>query len=253
MQSDRQPSAEEALEFAHHLADQARLLALQYFRSTLEILRKADGSTVTVADRIIEGKLRQLIRDRFSHHGIIGEEYGNTSGERSWVLDPIDGTANFILGNPLFGTLIGLLQADQPFVGLIDVPAMRERWAGDGKRTVYYDGSSHCTVEAGACETLDRARLYIELPDFLRAGKADKLGTLSKQAAVSHSSCDCYAYGLLASGHCDLVIEDGLDSYDFLPIVPVVRGASGWMTDWEGNSLTLNSDGRVIAAATLEF
>ena len=243
-------SAKEALAFSHHLADQARSLTLRYFRTSFDIARKTDESIVTTVDQKVESELRRLIRERFPDHGIIGEEYGRISGTSSWVLDPIDGTTSLVLGNPLFGTLIGLLHADQAFVGLIDIPVMGERWAGDGKHTVFFNGPRSGPAAVAGCKTLDQARLYIELPDFLRTGQGEKLYSFIRQTAVSHSSCDCYAYGLLASGYCDLVIEDDLEPYDYLPIVPIVLGAGGCMTDWEGKSLGLNSGGRVVAAAT---
>lgn len=246
---------EQALEFAHHLADRARPIALRYFRTPLDIMRKTDESPVTVADCEIEYTLRQVIQERYPQHGIIGEEYGSTPGKSNscWVLDPIDGTVSFIAGNPLFGTLIGLLSSDEPFIGLIDIPVMGERWAGDGKSTLFYDGDNGRTAAVSTCESLDRARLYIARLNLLYAGERDTVDTVdapNERVAVSRPTCDCYAYGLLASGHCDLVLEDGLGPYDYLPIVPVVLGAGGYMTDWKGNPLSLHSNGRVIAAAT---
>jgi inositol-phosphate phosphatase / L-galactose 1-phosphate phosphatase / histidinol-phosphatase len=246
----RPPSAEQSLEFSHHLADHVRSLALSYFRTRFKISHKADESVVTVADRHIENELRHLIRERFPDHGIMGEEYGGTTRECSWILDPIDGTASFVLGNPLFGTLIGSLRSQQPFTGLIEMPAMRERWTGDGKHALFYDSFGSHPVSVSDCKTLDHARLYIQIPDSLRAGQANTLYRLQKHAAASHSSCDCYAYGLLASGHCDLIIEDGLEPCDYLPIVPVVLGAGGFMTDWDGIPLDLNSGNGIIASAT---
>jgi histidinol phosphatase-like enzyme (inositol monophosphatase family) len=243
----------QALEFAHYLADRARPIALRYFRDPLSIMRKTDESPVTVADREIEHTLRQVIQERHPSHGIIGEEYGGIPGKISWILDPIDGTTSFIMGNPLFGTLIGFLSSDEPLVGLIDIPVMGERWAGDGRSTLFYAGNSGHAAAVSVCESLDRARLYIATPDALCMGERNALAAinvLNDQVAVSRPSCDCYAYGLLASGHCDLVLEDGLEPYDFLPIVPIVLGAGGWMADWKGNPLSLSSGGRVIAAAT---
>jgi fructose-1,6-bisphosphatase/inositol monophosphatase family enzyme len=108
-------------------------------------------------------------------------------------------------------------------------------------------------VTVSSCKSLDRARLYIASLNVLQTGGSHAFGlinALNERVAVSRPSCDCYAYGLLASGHCDLVLEDGLEPYDYLPIVPIVRGAGGWMTDWKGHPLGLHSDGRVIAAAT---
>ncbi|SEK82090.1 histidinol-phosphatase, inositol monophosphatase family [Nitrosovibrio tenuis] len=244
-------NAEQVLGFAHHLADRARPIALRYFRTPLDIMPKADESPVTVADREIENILRHVIRERYPHHGIIGEEYGSIPRENSWVLDPIDGTASFVIGNPLFGTLIGLLRSDEPFAGLIDIPVMRERWAGDGKQhTTYYDQHTAHAAMVSACRSLSRARLYHATYNASHTGESDAVDALSERVAVSRPSCDCYAYGLLASGYCDLVLEDGLEPFDYLPIVPVVLGAGGWMSDWSGNPLGLHSDGRVIAAAT---
>lgn len=245
---------EQALAFAHHLADRARAIALHHFRTPLDIMRKGDESPVTVADYEIERMLRQVIQERYPHHGIIGEEYGRTPGESTWVLDPIDGTASFIAGNPLFGTLIGLLNSDEPIIGLIDIPALGERWTGDGKRTLFYAGNGRhmATVRAAvsSCESLDRARLYSTPLNVLPADGRDAIDALNERVVVWRPSCDCYAYGLLASGHCDLVLEDDLEPHDYLPIVPVVLGAGGWMTDWKGNPLGSHSGGRVIAAAT---
>lgn len=247
--------AEQALAFGQHLADRAREIALGYFRTPLDITLKTDQSPVTIADRKIERILRQAIQERYPCHGIIGEEYGRAPGKSksSWILDPIDGTVGFIMGNPLFGTLIGFLNPDEPLIGLIDVPAMNERWAGNNKATLFYNGSNGRVVTVSACESLDRARLYIAPLNVLHTGGShavDAIDALNERVAVSRPSCDCYAYGLLASGHCDLVLEDGLEPFDYLPVVPVVRGAGGWMTDWKGDPLDLNSGGRVVAAAS---
>lgn len=255
--------AEQALAFGHYLANCAREIALRYFRTPLDVTLKTDASPVTAADREIEHVLRQAIQERHPHHGIIGEEYGRTPGKNSWVLDPIDGTISFIMGNPLFGTLIGFLGSDKPIIGLIDVPAMNERWAGNNKASLFYNGGSDrgsCgpgsngqVAMVSACESLDRARLYIAPLNILHTGAShavSAIDALNERVALSRPSCDCYAYGLLASGHCDLVLEDGLEAYDYLPIVPIIEGAGGRMTDWKGNPLNLHSDGRVIAAAS---
>jgi histidinol phosphatase-like enzyme (inositol monophosphatase family) len=244
----------QALGFAQHLADTARTVALRYFRTSPHIICKADKSPVTVADCEIESLLRQLIHERYPRHGIIGEEYGRAPGvspaeSYNWILDPIDGTKSFIMGNPLFGTLIGLLRGDEPVIGLIDLPAMGERWIGAGKSTTFNDGMNDCAAVASKCHSIEQTRLYIAPAP----GQADEhygIAALSRLAALTNPVCDCYAYGLLASGHCDLVVESGLEPFDYLPLVPVINGAGGWMTDWSGNPLSLNSDGRVIAAAT---
>jgi fructose-1,6-bisphosphatase/inositol monophosphatase family enzyme len=120
----------ELLEFAENLADTAEIPVLSHFRSKLDIEDKSDSSPVTVADRDAESRMREMIQSRFPDHGIIGEEYGNLNPESpwTWVLDPIDGTRAFITGNPLFGTLIGLMYKGEPMIGVIHAPATAERW-----------------------------------------------------------------------------------------------------------------------------
>jgi inositol-phosphate phosphatase / L-galactose 1-phosphate phosphatase / histidinol-phosphatase len=243
---------EEALELSQHLADVSRFIALRYFRTSLDIRWKEDASPVTIADCKIESTLRSVIRDRYPDHGIIGEEYDCTPGGRySWILDPIDGTKSFTMGNPLFGTLIGLLDDGQPIAGLVDLPAMGERWAGTGRRTTFADGINNGQANVSGCRSIEAARLYITPPPGADSDeKYAGIETLYRVAAITHPVCDCYAYGLLASGYCDLVVEDNLEPCDYLPLVPIINGAGGQITDWTGKPLTLNSDGRVIAAST---
>lgn len=243
---------EEALEFAQHLADVSRSIALRYFRTSMDICWKKDASPMTIADCKIESTLRSVIHSRYPDHGIIGEEYDCIPGGRySWILDPIDGTKSFTMGNPLFGTLIGLLDDGQPIAGLVDLPAMGERWGGTGRRTTFTDGISNGQANVSGCRSIDAARLYIAASSGADSDeKYAGIETLYRGAAITRPVCDCYAYGLLASGYCDLVIEDNLEPCDYLPLIPIINGAGGQITDWTGKPLTLNSDGRVIAAST---
>ncbi|HVW63897.1 MAG TPA: inositol monophosphatase family protein [Nitrosospira sp.] len=257
------PSAH-ALAFAQRLADAARPLALRYFRTSPYISFKADNTPVTVADREIEAMLRRRIQEEYPGHGVTGEEYdgGIPDTDYTWVLDPIDGTRSFIVGNPLFGTLIGLLEHRCPFIGLIDCPAMGERWWGDGMHTVYYNGLEEQAAGVSRHRSVEHARLYLPYHisqaghprvDEKNSEERQAIGELSNRALVSQPVCDCYAYGLLASGHCDLVIETGLEPSDYLPLIPVVKGAGGQISDWKGNPLGHDSDGRVVAAASEEL
>ncbi|WP_218124716.1 inositol monophosphatase family protein [Nitrosospira sp. Nsp18] len=238
--------------FAQLLADIARPNALRYFRAPLDIMCKADRSPVTAADHEIESALRQVIHQRYPHHAIIGEEYGKVRGSNySWILDPIDGTKSFVMGNPLFGTLIGLMHEDETVIGLIDVPAMGEQWAGDGEFTRFNNRLNVCSATVSGCHLIERARLYATpSPHFACPDERNAVDTLSRHVAIAHPTCDCYAYGLLASGYCDLIVETGLQPYDYLPVVPIVEGAGGWITDWKGRQPGLNSDGRIVAAAS---
>lgn len=235
------------LAFAEELAEAVRPLALSYFRTPLDIISKLDESPVTIADRTIEETLRAMIEARFPDHGILGEEMGTKPGNRfTWVIDPIDGTKSFITGFPLFGTLISLVRDDVPFCGLIDIPAIGERWTGAPGMCRFQRQQVHTS----ACETLQDARFYTTSPDMFTGDEAAKFDRLSRSARLRRFGGDCYLYGLLASGHVDIVLETGLQPYDYMALVPVVRGAGGCITDWEGNQLTIHAQGRVLASAS---
>jgi myo-inositol-1(or 4)-monophosphatase len=237
----------ETLSFAMELADAAGPIALRHFRTPLAVTSKTDGSPVTLADQAIEAELKRRIRERFPDHGIIGEETGGVRGKRyTWIIDPIDGTRGFVSGWPLFGTLIGLLHEDEPVLGLIDIPATGERWVGDGRDSRF----NGLTARASGCASLAEARLYTTSIDVPVPADRERLDRVCSKVSFTQYSGDCYAYGLLASGHCDLVIDYGLDPYDYLPLVGVVVGAGGVITDWEAQPLRVGSNGRVVAAAT---
>lgn len=242
------PSADALATFFNDLADAARPVALAHFRSALDVERKQDLTPVTIADQTIEQELRRMIGARFPRHGICGEESGLTPGERfTWYLDPIDGTKSFISGMPLFGTLIALVDEEQGGVaaGMIDMPALGERWYGTP------DGATLNGRPAKVSRTtkLEEAQIYTSSPDFFSPDDWARYDALSRKAMFRRFGGDCYLYGLLASGYCDLVVEASLKSYDFMALVPVIEGAGGVIRDWDGKPLTRDSDGRVIAAA----
>ena len=233
--------------FAESLADLARGLARTHFRSTTAYERKADDSPVTIADRAIEQALRTAITERYPEHGILGEEMGEITGrDHLWVLDPIDGTKSFVTGLPLFGTLIAVLAESKPHLGIIEMPALGERWSASSGRTAFH--GEPCKVSG--CAGLGEARIYTSSPDVFPSEDWARYDRLSREAALRRFGGDCYMYGLLASGYCDLVVETSLMPYDYMALVPVVEGAGGLLTDWEGHPLTLDSDGRVVASAS---
>jgi histidinol-phosphatase len=235
------------LSFAEELADAVRPVVLSYFRTPLEVIAKLDQSPVTIADRIVERSLRQRIEARFPEHGILGEEFGIKPGNGfTWILDPIDGTKSFITGYPLFGTLVALVHDDKPFCGVIDMPAINERWTAKPGQTLFAGRAA----QSSGCDNVAAARFYTTSPDMFAGREAAAFETLSRAAGLRRFGGDCYAYGLLASGHCDLVLETGLQPYDYMALVSVVQGAGGCITDWNGNALSLRSDGRVLASAT---
>ncbi len=241
------PSPADLLAFAEDLADAARPVAMRFFRTALDVVAKADASPVTQADRAIEALLQARIEARFPTHGIFGEEMGVKPGDGPvWVIDPIDGTKSFVTGLPLFGTLIALLDNGRPILGVIDMPALGERWTGQPGEALFGGAPSRTS----SCRTLSEARFFTTTPDGFSGADEARYRRLVSQVGIRRFCGDCYAYGLLASGHCDLVVETGLQPYDYLALVPVIEAAGGCITDWEGAALTLGSDGRVLAAAT---
>lgn len=242
----------DALRFANETADGAGRIALEQFRRALDVEHKADDSPVTVVDRKVEAFMRARIAAAFPDHGIYGEEEAPVHLERAhvWVVDPIDGTKSYVTGHPLFGGLMALLKDGAPCLGQIDMPVMGERWCGVAGEKSTFNGRP-CTTSG--CTDIARAYAYTTDP-MLFSGRDGKIfETLKRSVRLLRFGGDCYSYGLLASGHCDLVVETGLEPYDYLPLVQVIRGAGGVITDWEGKPLGVGSCGEVIAAATPEL
>lgn len=235
------------LALAIDLADTAGATIRPYFRQPLAVDDKPDLSPVTVADRAAETAMRQKIAARFPEHGIIGEEYGaeRDDAEFVWVLDPIDGTKSFISGVPLFGTLIALAHQGRPILGVIDQPISRERWIGAQGRPSTFNGAP---VRCRPCPGLAAATVFSTSPDMFRGDDAAAHARVAGAAKLVRFGADCYAYGLLALGFVDLVIEASLKPYDFSAMLPIVEGAGGVASDWRGAELTVVSDGRVVVA-----
>ncbi|XP_020251499.1 bifunctional phosphatase IMPL2, chloroplastic-like [Asparagus officinalis] len=224
---------------ANKVADAAGDVIRKYFRQPFDVLHKDDLSPVTIADRDAEESMASIILEKFPSHAIFGEENGWKCKEESadyvWVLDPIDGTKSFITGKPLFGTLIALLHKGKPIVGVIDQPILKERWIGMNGRRTTLNGREISTRE---CSKLSQAYLYTTSPHLFNGEAEEAFARVRNEVKVPLYGCDCYAYALLASGFVDLVVESGLKPYDFLSLVPVIEGAGGSITDWNGNKLT---------------
>jgi histidinol-phosphatase len=240
------PTAEH-LALAIELADEARAFVRPHFRSRVAIEDKPDGSPVTEIDKALEARLRGRIHARFPEHGIIGEESGaeRRDADWVWVLDPIDGTQSFILGKPTFATLIGLMFQGRPVLGVIEHPALGDRWVGAAGSATHFNGEP---ARVRPCARVADAALSTTGPNWFSPDELAAFDRARAIAKVQHWGGDCHAFGLVASGFIDLVIESSHHLHDFCALVPVVEGAGGIMTDWAGRALGADSGRRVIAA-----
>jgi histidinol phosphatase-like enzyme (inositol monophosphatase family) len=233
------------------MAAAARGVILPHFRAPMDVETKADATPVTIADRETEAALRKMIAGKFPDHGIVGEEEGADRADASyvWVLDPIDGTRRFITGNPLFGTLIALLRDGRPILGVIDMPVLGERWIGAaGRPSLFSDRRGSREARVRDCAALGDAKLYATSPHMFLGDDFPAFERVRQASGTVLYGGECYAYGLLASGFVDLVIEADMGIYDYLAHVPIIAGAGGIMSDWQGAPLGLASGGQVIAA-----
>lgn len=238
----------DTLRIAHLLADAAAAESMRYYRTPLDVHTKADASPVTLADRAAEAAMREILAREAPDDGIYGEEYGQErlQAERVWVLDPIDGTRSFITASPLWGTLIGLMEGGRAVFGMVDMPVLGERWVGQGGRATRNDEA----VRVRGTTALSDARIVCTSPDIFSADEWQAFDTLSKRCAMRRFGGDCYGYAQLAGGSIDLVVEAGLQPYDYLGPAALIEAAGGVVTDWRGRPLNLQSDGRLLAAAT---
>ncbi len=229
-------------------ADTAGRVIRPYFRAGVAADLKADQSPVTAADRGAERAMRAVLAQLCPECGVLGEEFGleRPEARMRWVLDPIDGTRAFITGRPTFGTLVALLDDDEPLVGIIDQPMTGERWIGaTGRRTVF-SGPLGGQVGTRACADLASAELSATSPEMFGAD-LPRFQALAAKVRRNYWGGDCYAYGLLALGQIDVIVECDLKPWDWAALLPVVAGAGGMVTDWQGRPPRVDGDGRVIA------
>lgn len=248
---------EDILDLAGRLADAARPVTLARFRSGILHDTKSDASPVTEADREAERTMRSMIEAERPGDGIFGEEFGvtNPDADTVWVMDPIDGTKAFITGKPIYGTLIGIVRDGKAIAGVIDSPATDDRWIGaQGRPTLFNDK----VVETRKGRSLEEAWVTATSHTMFTQENVTKFEALT--AATQHTTygSECQGYGFLACGWLDLVCEDTLAPYDYAALIPIVEGAGGMITDWQGAPLGFdagpdNKSGAVIAAADTEL
>ena len=239
------------IEASQNWLDEARLHAWKYFRSDLQVTDKGDSSPVTCADKLIESLLRERIRSQFPDHGIIGEEEANENliSKYRWVIDPIDGTRSFITGNPLFGTLLGLVTEDEFLLGLMDLPMSQERWWATLDGGSFYKGKRCAT---SSTKKIEESRLVCTSPAIFSNEELKQFQNLAKSVRVERYGGDCFNYGALACGWVELVAEASLQFYDIAALVVIIQEAGGIVTDWSGDPVRMGWDGTVLAAANLD-
>jgi myo-inositol-1(or 4)-monophosphatase len=246
------PADPELVARAHALAELAAAVTMPHFRAPLAVDNK-DGSggfdPVTAADRAAEQAIAAHLASVCPDHGLEGEEFGVTRAQSRlrWVVDPIDGTRAFITGSPMWGTLIGLLDGEQPIVGLMDQPFTGERFWSDGSVSlVSRHGGEPRVMRSRSCPGLSSAVLMTTDPHLFPAGsEREAFERLRSKVQLTRYGGDCYAYALLASGFVDIIVETGLKPHDVVALIPIIEAAGGRITEWNGGPAA--KGGRILA------
>lgn len=222
---------------------------MPHFRANIGVENKLaeEFDPVTIADKAVEEAIRALIHKHFPDHGILGEEFDNVAldAEHVWILDPIDGTRAFISGLPTWGTLIGHKVNGRAKFGMMSQPFTAERYFGDGKSSQYKGPGGPQNLMTRGCKSLSDATLFTTSPHQFSKSKIDRFKAIEQQVKLSRYGMDCYAYCMVARGSVDLVIEDGLEAYDIAALIPIIEGAGGRVTTWDGGNAV---DGGSIVA-----
>lgn len=242
------------VETTHLAADFSAKKILPFFRGIINVDHKEGKGfydPVTDADRDAEKVIRRVIGEHWPDHGIIGEEFGQTttSSDYCWIIDPIDGTRAFVMGSPLWGTLIGLNYKDTPLLGMMNQPFTGERFWGSQLGSFGRWSGETRALKVRSVDRLSDAIITSTCPDLF--GSDDdrlRFDRLRTQCRMTRFGGDCYNYCLLAMGHIDLVVESGLQTYDIAPLVPLVQGAGGVITSWSGEGA--GNGGQIIAAGS---
>lgn len=232
--------------FAEQLAEVSATAIHPYFRRYLPVEDKGGRlfDPVTIADKAAERAMRELITVKYPTHGILGEEESAVVGseEITWVLDPIDGTRSFITGLPLWGTLIALNDGQRPVLGVMNQPFTNERYVGS-PTGAWCNGSP---LRTRPCKSLASASLMCTTPDmFDTSERRQAFEAVANQAQLVRYGGDCYAYCMLASGFVDVIVEASLQPYDVQALIPIIEGAGGIITSWDGS--TAQNGGTVLA------
>lgn len=244
---------EDHVRFAEALAVAAASQILPYFRTRPTMDNKLAGGfdPVTEADRAGERAMRAMIEASFPDHGILGEEYGAKPARSpyTWVLDPVDGTRSFVCGLMTWTTLVGLSYEGRPVVGVMHQPYVGETFVGSPAGSVLKYGGEARRLVVNAAPSLDRAVATTTGPDFYRTPRQRGfLDAIARSVRFMRYDGDAYFFCLLAAGQIDIAIDAGLHPYDIVALVPIIEGAGGIVTTWDGGSAGQGGD--IIAAAS---
>ncbi|MCA9739932.1 histidinol-phosphatase [candidate division KSB1 bacterium] len=226
--------ATEFTEFATLLAQESSRVIMPWFGNhELIVEQKSDESPVTIADRAAEQIMRDLIHKNYPGHGVIGEEFGSerADAEHVWVLDPIDGTASFTTGCPLFGTLIALMRDGRPVLGAIHLPALKQLCMGDSSTTELNGKTVKMRPEFKLAQATVLASGIDTIKEFQSWQRFEKL---LGRTRMFRTWGDCYGYVLLATGWADIMLDPIMHAWDLMALVPIIEGAGGIITDWHG-------------------
>ena len=243
MSSEIQPR----LELANRIAVEAGKITLQHFRQTsLKVIKKGDGSPLTIADQESETFLREQIAERFPDDGIVGEEFGVTEGTSpfTWILDPIDGTKSFISGVPLYGTMVGVEEkvsgeSRKSVIGSVYLPGIDEGiFASTGQGAWYFAGGQSPTkASVSQTSTLsDAVMVTSEVETFGDRRAAEVYRQLADATWYARTWGDVYGYLLVATGRVDVMIDPMLNVWDAAAVQPIIEEAGGRFSDWAGES-----------------
>jgi myo-inositol-1(or 4)-monophosphatase len=231
---------EEAAAFCRQLADVSGEIIRSYYRTSYTVHAKQDESPVTVADREAELAMRRLIGQNYPTHGVLGEEFGSyqPDADYQWVLDPIDGTKNFISHGFLFGTLIALLHKGRPIVGAIHHPVTGDFMIGDGSQARL----NNQPVHVRPCLRIEDATLLAS--DHWTAGEyqnSNGFEQLARRVRQYKTWGDCHGYFLVACGGADIMCDPIMSPWDLMALIPVIEGAGGCITSWTGGDAATGS------------
>lgn len=242
----------ELLVAANKAADVAARITLHYFRHSLQIDNKAGEHAfdpVTQADKEAELAIRDVLASAFPGVGFYGEEHEaieSVSG-LTWVVDPIDGTRAFMSGMPLWGTLIGLFDGENAIMGLMDIPFLEERYTAANGLAYVHNRHGREALLTRKEVLLENATMYCTTPDMFNTELSNKrFSSVKDSVRLARYGGDCYSYALLAAGHVDVVLDCDLQPYDITALIPVIEGAGGVVTNWDGKSA---ADGGFVVAS----